>query len=163
MIVYALICAQGHTFDAWFRDSGAFDGQRRDGSLSCPVCGGDEVRKAPMAPRIARGAREHERSTAMAEQAPAAVPNAAPTDAPAAGEAPPSAETFAKLVTLLRHHIETNCENVGNRFAEEARRIHYGESESRGIYGEASPAEASELRDEGITVQPIPWFFRRND
>lgn len=155
MIVYALTCAVGHHFDAWFRDSGAFDGERRDRKLVCPICGDGDVRKAPMAPHVARGGREAE--------APQGAVAATSTKASAGAAESGSVETFARLVTMLRRHVETTCEDVGERFAEEARRIHYGECESRGIYGEASAAETSELRDEGIAVQPLPWFVRRND
>jgi len=151
MIVYALTCGAGHHFDAWFPGSAAFDRQRQDGVLSCPVCGDGDVRKAPMAPHIARGG-----------DAPAVPADAAP-DPQAAGPGGPSAEALARLTTLMRHHLEASCEDVGARFPEEARRMHYGESESRGIYGEASPSEASDLRDEGITALPLPWFVRRND
>lgn len=161
MIVYALTCGAGHHFDAWFRSSGAFDRQRQDGALSCPVCGDGDVRKAPMAPYIARGGDAPAVPADAAPDAQAAGPQAAST--PAAGPGGPSAEALARLTTLMRHHLEANCEDVGARFPEEARRMHYGESESRGIYGEASPSEASELRDEGITALPLPWFVRRND
>lgn len=144
MILYALTCDRGHAFDAWFRGSDAFESQLREGAVSCPICGSANVKKAPMAPRIGRGA-----------QPPGAE---APTERPGAR----AEDEVAQLLAKLRQHIETHCEDVGERFVEEARRIHYGEAEERAIFGEASLLEAAALREEGIAVHPVPWFVRRN-
>ncbi len=136
MILFNLRCADGHDFEAWFRDGAAWE-QRSDGAVSCPVCGCTEVSKAPMAPRIGR----HR------------------------GEAEPAAALTSQLTTQLaglRKTIAENCDYVGDRFAEEARKIHYGETKPRDIYGEASPAEARELLEEGVTFQRLPVVPRTN-
>jgi hypothetical protein len=133
MILFALRCAADHRFDGWFPDGAAFDKQSAAGKIACPQCGDRSVAKAPMAPRVARSR--------------------------AAGAAPSPAQIRLAL-TELRRQIETNCENVGERFAEEARRIHYGESDPRGIYGEASADDAKDLAEEGIEVKRIPWLPR---
>lgn len=142
MIVYVLLCENGHRFDAWFRDSGAFESQQRDGALSCPNCASLNIRKAPNAPHVARAR------------------SATPAEAKAGETASPG--EIAELLTQLREHIESRCDYVGEQFAEQARRIHYGETEKRDIYGEATTKEASELRAEGIDVAAIPMLVRRN-
>ncbi len=161
MIVYALSCAAGHHFEAWFRDSAAFDNQRADGALSCPICGASDVRKAPMAPHVARNGRAAESRVDADADAGAGSPSD-PRQAAVTAEAA-SFEALAELVTRLRRHVEAHCVDVGAHFADEARRMHYGETAHRGIYGEASAEEASALLDEGIAVEAIPWFVRRND
>jgi hypothetical protein len=146
MIVFDLSCGDGHRFEAWFRSGAAFDEQAEAGILVCPVCRDTRISKAPMAPRVAR----------------AVDAAAAPLPAPAAKPPQPRDET-AKTLARLRGLIEANCEDVGSRFAEEARRIHFGEKEPRGIYGEASSEEAAALREDGIDYQVLPWWQRRND
>ena len=133
MILYRLICASGHEFDSWFRNAAAFDRQSAKGLLSCADCGSNDVSKAVMAPRLNRGT-----STEM-------VP------------APP--EVAAKeMLRQMRRTIESECEHVGEHFAEEARAIHEGTAEKRGIYGQAKPEEAESLREEGIEFGVIPWI-----
>ncbi len=139
MIRYDLECAQGHEFDGWFSDSASFDKQADAGIVECPVCGSSDVQKALMAPGIpAKSNRKSEAQPVMQ--------NAAGT---------PAAE-LTQMIRKLRTHVEENSEYVGPRFAEEARKIHYEESEARGIYGEASLEDARELTEEGIDVQPLP-------
>jgi hypothetical protein len=150
MIHFELVCAAGHRFEAWFRSSESFEGQRQSGALSCPVCANGEIRKAPMAPNVVRRGR-HDGSNAASAEAP---------QAPAAG---PTLAELEPLLTKLRRHIEETCEDVGARFPEEARRIHYGECEARPIFGEATWPDAVALREEGIMVEPLPWLIRRND
>src|SRR5687767_9488011 len=119
MILYDLRCSRDHAFEGWFRDSKAYDGQRRSGRVVCPICSDKKIRKAPMAPRLAK----------------------------------PSQSAEAEALTALRQvrrQIETNCDYVGERFAEEARKIHYGETGKRGIYGEATESDSKALADEGI-------------
>lgn len=135
MIVYSLKCKKDHHFDAWFRDSGAYDQQVAAGDVACPICNSKKVEKAPMAPSLAR-------STAQQEN--------------------PQAIEMREKLTELRRHVEENCHYVGDRFPEEARRIHYGESDPRGIYGESTPDEAKSLEEEGVKVQRIPWVQREN-
>ncbi|HEX3500572.1 MAG TPA: DUF1178 family protein [Stellaceae bacterium] len=131
MILFALRCAADHEFEGWFRDGATFDRQSAGGKISCPQCGDKSVTKAPMAPRVARA-----RNAAAA----------------------PSPAELRKALQELRRHVETHCDYVGERFAEEARRIHYGESDPRGIYGEASDDDAKDLAEEGIEVNRIPWL-----
>lgn len=146
MIVYQLSCANDHGFDAWFRDSGTCDEQLEAGQVVCPACGSRNVQKAIMAPRLNR--RREERGE---ERPPATAP--APAPAPsmvAAGE-------MIKQLRELRKRVEESADYVGSRFAEEARKIHYGEVERRDIYGEASPEEAGRLKEEGVEFFGIPW------
>jgi hypothetical protein len=143
MIVFDLLCADGHRFESWFQNGAAFERQQAECAVACPLCGSRTVAKAPMAPHVARAAErtgEH----------------------PSTGPAGPPAEML-EVLRQLREHIENNCDYVGATFLEEVRRIFYGETECRDIYGEASAAEAEALQDEGIDVQPVPWLFRRND
>jgi hypothetical protein len=149
MIVYELKCSKGHGFEGWFRDAAAFDRQAAAGKVSCAVCGDSKVAKAPMAPRLAKRRGD----SPDAPRASAAGPGAQAAE--------PSAEAV-KLLAELRKKIESECDYVGERFAEEARRIHYGETEQRGIYGEASDEQAKALDEEGIEVRKIPWPPRRD-
>ncbi len=151
MILYELMCSAEHRFEAWFRDSAAFDTQRKARAVSCPLCGNTKVRKAIMAPSVARSKQR----TGANEPADAGT-------AQAAGEVG-NHRQLMELVTQLREQVEQNCDYVGDTFPEEARRIHYGEAETRGIYGEASEAEAQELREEGVPVGRLPFLPRRND
>jgi hypothetical protein len=147
MIVFDLSCGDGHRFEAWFRSGAAFDEQAEAGILVCPVCRDTRISKAPMAPRVTR-------TSGVADVAPSPPPPAA---------LPRPRDETAKTLARLRGLIEANCEDVGSRFAEEARRIHFGEKEARGIYGEASGEEAAALREDGIDYQVLPWWQRRND
>lgn len=150
MIVFDLFCSAGHRFEAWFRDGAAFDEQKSDGSIRCPTCGDGDVVKAPTRMYVAgsRGERAAEPGEATDTATPAA--------------SPPVPAEVAEALRQMREHVEKSCDYVGERFAEEARSIHYGEADARDIYGEASADEAQALRDEGITVQPLPWLTRRN-
>jgi hypothetical protein len=139
MILFDLKCPKNHVFEAWFRDSKAFDAQAKSHKIVCPVCGSKRVTKAPMAPRLSMGRA------------------AAPPPAPPAGQKVAMVDPRTKVLQELRQFVESNCDYVGPKFAEEARKIHYGEVEKRGIYGEATPDEAKELADEDIEVHAIPW------
>ncbi|MCP5366871.1 MAG: DUF1178 family protein [Hyphomicrobiales bacterium] len=174
MILYQLQCADGHRFEAWFRDSGTYDRQAAAGAIECPQCGGHKVSKALMAPHVARkGAdtradarAEREREDRAAEAsapAPASDPGQGPGPGP--GGDPRAAELARQIlraVEKVRDHVEANFENVGDKFADEARAIHYGNAEERGIYGEATDAEAKALDDEGIEVYRLPRLPKRN-
>jgi hypothetical protein len=155
MIRYALRCEHDHTFESWFQSSSAYDAQVKRKLVECPACGSTKVEKAIMAPRIV--------SKKGREAAPVPVP-AVPAPVPAQEVIPPGStslmmaqerELRAKLKEL-RDHIVKNADDVGERFPTEARKMHYGETEHRPIYGEASLDEARELIDEGIEVAPIP-------
>ncbi|MCO5131702.1 MAG: DUF1178 family protein [Xanthobacteraceae bacterium] len=151
MIKYDLRCEQGHAFESWFQSSSAYESQRRRKLVACPACGSVKVEKAIMAPRLA-GTRKRGRA--------AAPPEAAPADAPA--DAPPPALMMTQELELraklreLRDHVVKTADNVGERFPNEARKMHYGDIEHRPIYGEASMDEAKSLIEEGIEVMPLP-------
>ena len=133
MIRYTLVCDKNHDFEGWFPGIEACDKQLAAGLVSCPDCNSKKVRKALMAPAIATKKKDDgadKRQLVMAAQ--------------------------QAMMTKLRQHVENNFENVGDRFPEEARRIHYGETEQRDIYGEASPDEARELVEEGVKIAPLP-------
>ena len=144
MIRYALVCDKGHAFESWFADSAAYDKQAKRKLVACPHCGSAKVEKAIMAPRLA-GSHNHETPAAAA----------APEKAPVAMIAPQEQELRAKLKEL-REHLTKNADYVGAKFPEEARKMHYGETEHRSIYGEASPDEAKALAEEGIEFHPLP-------
>ncbi len=141
MILYQLKCADEHQFEAWFKDAAAFDEQCTLGDILCPYCGSTHVRKAPMAPHLAKGEAKSEAVESRA------------------GEV--AAQIF-KAAEKLRKHVEENCDNVGDEFAEEARRIHYGEADERGIYGSATEEETSDLSEEGIEYYQFLRPPRRN-
>jgi len=150
MIRYALHCEHGHDFDSWFQNSASYDNQTKRALVACPICGSVKVEKAIMAPRL-------NRADAAAPNMPTAapVPPGPPAKAPVAMMSPPERELRKKLKEL-RDHITKNADYVGSRFPEQARKIHYGETKHRSIYGEASPDEAKELHDEGIEFHPLP-------
>ena len=153
MIRYTLRCDRGHAFESWFQSSSAYESQEKRKLVNCPDCGSAKVERAIMAPQIvSKKGRE------------AAAPAPAPAPAPAGDAAAPAStpllmaqerELRAKLKEL-RDHIVKNADNVGERFPNEARKMHYGDIEHRPIYGEASPEEARSLIDEGVEVSPLP-------
>jgi hypothetical protein len=139
MIKYDLNCASDHTFEVWFRDSATCEEQVSAGEVLCPHCGSADVRKALMAPAINKAEHrdpERKRAMALAHQ--------------------------LHLMREFRRHVEENSDDVGAAFPEEARKIHYGETEHRNIYGEADLAEAKELIEEGIDIFPVPGPFRED-
>src|ERR1700742_1893531 len=133
MILYNLNCAKGHEFEAWFASSSAFDDQEADGKLVCPMCNSKKVSKAIMSPAL---------SSAVGKQ------KSAPS--------PDDMRKARQFMTGLRKYVEENAENVGEKFPEEARKIHYGETEERPIYGEASLKDVKELVEEGVDIAPLP-------
>jgi hypothetical protein len=153
MIRYALICRRGHEFESWFQDSAAYDKQAKRGLVSCPHCGSAKVEKAIMAPRLSATAKRRSKAIEAPETAPEAAPASVP--APVAMISPQEQEIRAKLKEF-RDHLTKNADNVGAKFPEEARKMHYGEIEHRSIYGVASPEEAKELSEEGIEFHPLP-------
>jgi hypothetical protein len=161
MIRYNLVCAKGHAFESWFANSAAYDKQARRGLVECPNCGSSKVEKALMTPRLARTRKSGEAISAPPEAVSAPVPAiapgqaAAPEPAPVAVISPQERELRAKLKEL-RDHLVANAENVGGRFPEEARKMHYGEKKHRSIYGTASPDDAKALHEEGIEFAPLP-------
>lgn len=153
MIKYALVCEQGHDFESWFADSAAYDKQVKRKLVSCPQCGSAKVEKAIMAPRLAASSKKR-RAPVEAPVPVAETPAAAPA-APVAMISPQEREFRAKLKEL-REHLTKNADDVGGKFPEEARKMHYGETEHRSIYGVASPEDAKELAEEGIEFHPLP-------
>ncbi|MCF3947913.1 DUF1178 family protein [Acidiphilium sp. AL] len=157
MIHYQLRCASGHEFDGWFKTSASFDRQAARGMLECPRCGMNEVSRALMAPRI--GGKSHEPIAPAAQKAaelePAATEQKSGTAV--AGRMP---DELRAMLARLRTEVEARCDYVGGDFATEARRIHDGSAPKRGIYGEASEADAESLAEDGIDVARIPWVPR---
>ncbi|MGI9508787.1 MAG: DUF1178 family protein [Geminicoccaceae bacterium] len=183
MILFDLLCSKGHGFEAWFRDSSSFDRLVAVGEIQCAVCGDTEIKKALMAPNVrtskalGRGpdaqtaeepAPESQAEAAMPAKnavAPVAVQENADTAPLSQSANLPVPEKVAKALHVLREvqtHIEKNFDHVGKGFAEEARKMHYGEAEKRSIYGEASEDEAKELVEEGIEIDQMPWLPSRN-
>ena len=153
MIRYTLVCDRGHEFESWFASSSAYDKQAKRKLVACPVCDSVKVEKAIMAPRVAaKKGRVPIEMPAPAADAPA---TAAPASAPVAMISPIEQEFRAKLKEL-REQLVKNSDNVGEKFPEEARKMHYGETEHRSIYGVASPDEAKDLLEEGIECHPLP-------
>jgi hypothetical protein len=140
MIRYDLICDQGHAFDGWFRDSKGYDEQAARGLVSCSVCGSAKVAKQLMAPGIP--AKSNKQDAAPQRMV--------------AGPVDPRLQMMMQMMREVRKQVEANAEYVGDRFADEARKIHYQETEKRGIYGEATADDAKALIEEGIEVHPLP-------
>ena len=132
MILYQLRCPEGHEFEAWFKDSKSFDRQAKKKAVECPECGAIKIEKAPMAPRLSRGGGRE------------------------LADVPEKAKEYRRLMNMMRRQVEENCDYVGEKFPDEARAIHYGEKEERGIYGEASLKDVKEMLDEEIPVLPVP-------
>ena len=152
MIRYALACEKGHAFASWFQDSAAYDKQAKRGLVNCPRCGSAKVDKAIMAPRLA-GSRKGAAPVEVPAEVPAVA--SAPEKAPVAMISPQEQEFRSKLKEL-RDHLTKNADHVGTKFPEEARKMHYGETEHRSIYGEATPEDAKALAEEGIEFHPLP-------
>lgn len=138
MISFNLRCGKDHEFEGWFRDSASFDRDLKKRRIECPVCGDTKLERALSAPNIAtserREAAQHDQARQMREK-----------------------------LRAFRRHVESTADHVGERFADEARRIHYGETEVRSIYGETTADEARDLLDEGVPVAPIPWIEEAKD
>lgn len=157
MKVFNLACEFEHRFEGWFGSAADYDEQFANGLLSCPVCGSRSVRKLLSAPRLNLGAVEQapetsDRHSAATGRDTAPIPVAAPS----------VAQMQALLAKLARHLVETT-EDVGERFAEEARRIHYDEAPARGIRGIATRAQAEALEDEGIEFLSLPGALIRKE
>jgi hypothetical protein len=138
MISYNLRCAKDHEFEGWFKDSAGFAEQRDAGDIECPVCGDRSIEQALSRPNISSGKTQ---SRAVAEKA---------------------SEMKAAL-RRFRRHVEQTHDHVGENFAEEARKIHYGETEARPIYGDATADQAKDLVEEGVPIAPLPWIEEAKD
>ncbi|MCG6857116.1 MAG: DUF1178 family protein [Salaquimonas sp.] len=153
MIRYALACQKGHEFEGWFGSSGDFDTQQEKGLLECPYCGSHDISKTLMAPSVSTSRKRGEASS----QVPAedASPTAEQASVQLAGMTQEQRAILGQM-RELKEKLLSQAENVGERFSEEARKIHYGETEQRGIYGKATLDEATELAEEGIDFLPLP-------
>ena len=134
MIQYSLHCTNGHRFDAWFKSAAAFDEQQARGIVTCAICGDGGISKAPMAPAVAR--TDHGKVSLSSNH--------------------PDAARFRELVRAYRQKVVSEADYVGDRFAEEARKIHFEEVEARGIYGQATHDEVAGLLDDGVAFMPLP-------
>ncbi|CDZ59997.1 DUF1178 family protein [Neorhizobium galegae] len=135
MIKYSLSCDNAHTFEGWFSESADFDRQVASGFLTCPVCNSASISKTLMAPSVSTARKKEEKQAMVMDLA--------------------RQEAIAKLKEAVAA-IRANAEDVGEKFPEEARKIHYGEADARGIIGQASLGEVRELLDEGIEIAPLP-------
>jgi hypothetical protein len=136
VIRFSLCCDKDHDFEAWFRSNDDFDTQKKRGFVACPNCGSKKVEKALMAPAVSTGRKREKIALAMGEEQKKAMAQ----------------------IKALTEKIRENADYVGPKFAEEARKIHFGESEARGIYGEATQEEAEGLAEDGVGFMPIPVF-----
>jgi hypothetical protein len=139
MIVFDLLCGNDHEFESWFQDSAAFEKLVKAGHVACPACGDTKITKSLMAPAVSGTRKKGDRKKAISAKA-----------AQQMGQ-------YMEAVKEMREQVEKNCDYVGEKFPEEARKMHYGEAETRNIYGEASDSEAEALKEEGVEVQRIPW------
>ncbi|TRW97450.1 DUF1178 family protein [Paracoccus sp. M683] len=144
MIRYALRCKEGHDFDGWFRSSQGFDAMRAAGQVNCAICGTSEVEKALMAPAAQSSDRMRE-----------------PHPAPHPGTLTEPRNDHETMLQKLREHVETNSDYVGLSFADEARAMHEGRSESRSIHGEARAEDAKKLIEDGVPIAPLPFLPRQ--
>jgi hypothetical protein len=134
LIRFSLSCEQDHDFEAWFRSNDDFEQQKKRGFVECPSCGSNKVEKALMAPAVSTGRKREKIALAMGEQQKKAMAE----------------------IKALAEKIKENADYVGPKFAEEARKIHFGEADQRGIYGEATLQEVQGLAEDGIGFMPIP-------
>ena len=139
MIRFTLQCDRGHEFESWFRDSAVFETQSARGDLNCPHCGSTNVSKGLMAPNIASAHGRVE-----------------PDMPPALNVNTQEQQALRNAIAKIRDHVVKNADNVGDKFASEARKIHYDEVKPRGIYGTATFEEAEQLTEEGIDFHPLP-------
>jgi len=140
MVIYNLVCARSHSFEGWFPSFEEYQNQAQKQQISCPTCGSTEVEKVPHAGAV------------HVKKEPPALPKKVQPEAPA----PPTAGEYKEMLLRLHHYLEENFENVGTRFAEEARQIHNGKAAERPIHGTATPEERAELADEGVPFLTLP-------
>jgi hypothetical protein len=136
MIRFSLHCDHGHEFEGWFRDNADFDRQSERKLVSCPVCNSPEIQKSLMAPAVSTSRSKEQVAIAMGE----------------------AQKQMLEQMRELSRKVRENADYVGDQFAEEARKIHFGETEARGIYGEASKEDVHSLIDDGVDVMPLPVF-----
>ena len=165
MILYRLRCSKGHEFDSWFKDSKTYERQEKKSLVGCAVCGDSKVTRAMMAPRL--GTKGNRKKSGVPAEV-VTTPPPAPSPEQVQAEQQMAALTkkmpkeLREALMKVRAEVEKSCEHVGDKFAEEARKIHYGESDKRGIYGETTDEEAEALAEEGIEFGRLPWIPRGN-
>ena len=140
MIVFDLLCRNDHEFESWFQNSDAFEKLAKAGHVACPICGDTKITKSLMAPAVSGTKKKSNDKMAISAKA-----------AQQMGQ-------YMEAVKAMREQVEKNCDYVGDKFPEEARKMHYGEAETRNIYGEATDKEAEALQEEGVELQRIPWI-----
>lgn len=155
MIQYTLICENKHTFDAWFKSNQTYNEQRESGILECPMCATTHISKALMAPAVSISSEK--------VTAPVSLPATSVQDAAAPGKVSlstghPEQQKIRAALKKMRDTVVSEAEYVGDKFADEARKIHAQESENRGIYGEATADEVKALVDDGVDFVPLPTF-----
>jgi hypothetical protein len=160
MILYRLRCSQGHEFDSWFKDSKTYERQEKKSLVGCAVCGDAKVTRALMSPRLGTKGNRKVAAEVPVVTTPAPAPAAEPPEMAALAKKMP--KELREALLKVRAEVEKNCEHVGDKFADEARKIHYGESDKRGIYGETTDKEAEALAEEGIEFGRLPWIPRGN-
>ena len=138
MIKYNLICKCGKTFESWFSSSSEFDSLLKKKIIKCIYCESSSVKKTVMAPRLTRKSNQKLEKSKLQKN-------------------------IKKRLTHFKKYIEKNCEDVGDRFPQEARNIHYDKKTSKGIYGKATPEETSELIEEGIDIYTLPWIDDKSE
>lgn len=159
MIVFDLRCEDNHVFEAWFRNSDAYELQALDGQVECPFCGSTSITKSLMSPNIASKGNRRTDKTAdfiAADHMVAASANVPETMETSAEDVKRALEHMHDTMKKYRNHVKKECEYVGENFAREARAIHEGEAETRGIYGEATLEETEDLLNDGVDILPVP-------
>jgi hypothetical protein len=154
MIHYDLRCSEDHAFDGWFKDSAAFERLAKRGLVECPHCGDTKVERALMRPAVPKKG-----NAMVSAPAPEPQPPVTPQQQAAMAGGPMPAQ-FRAMLQKMRAEVEKHCDYVGPNFAEEARKMHRGESDKRSIYGETSTEQAESLAEEGIEFSRIPWVPR---
>jgi hypothetical protein len=160
MIHYQLHCGNDHDFDGWFANSSGFEEQQARGLIACPHCGNTDVRRALMAPAIGKKGNATIEAEAVSHDTAEGPAAPAVPAMPVAMPGPVLSDQMIEMIQKVRAEVEKNCDYVGTEFAEEARKIHYGEADPRGIYGETTLDEAQELAEEGIAIAPLPFMPR---
>lgn len=155
MIQYSLCCDKSHQFDAWFKNAAAFDEQRQMGMLKCPICGSDKIKKALMAPAVSTFKAQADRCEIPTQEETVAEASVG-SEKMSVSAGHPDHKKLRDAIKTIYESLVAQSEYVGEKFAEEARKIHYKEAQARGIYGEASAEEAASLAEEGVEFMPLP-------
>lgn len=159
MIVFDLRCESNHVFEAWFQNTSAFEDQAQEGQVECPFCGSTDVVKSLMSPNIpakSNKTKERQPEYISGDHVVSASSNVPETMETSAEDVKRALQHMHDTMQKYRNHVKKECEYVGDNFADEARAIHDGTAESRGIYGEATLEETEDLLNEGVDILPVP-------